>query len=46
MVNSNVALAAGCNVGNMNKPSEMHASCIIGAQFKLPKTKAEIQWAR
>ncbi|KAM7456410.1 hypothetical protein BLSTO_02834 [Blastocystis sp. subtype 1] len=43
MVNSNVALAAGCNVGNMNKPSEMHASCIIGAQFKLPKTKAEIQ---
>ena len=46
MVNSNVALAAGCNVGNMNKPSEMHASCIIGAQFKLPKTKAEIQWAK
>lgn len=42
-MNSNVALAAGCNVGNLNKPAEMHASCIIGASFKLPKTKTEIQ---
>ena len=43
MVNNNVSLAAGCNAANLNKPSEIRASCVAGCSFKLPKTKAEIQ---
>lgn len=43
MVNKNVNLAAGCSIVNLNKPSEIRASSVVGCSFKLPKTKAEFQ---
>lgn len=44
MVNKNVNLAAGCSIVNLNKPSEIRASSVVGCSFKLPKTKAEFQF--
>lgn len=37
-------LAAGCSIVNLNKPSEIRASSVVGCSFKLPKTKAEFQF--
>lgn len=44
MVNKNVGLAAGCNMVNLNKPSEMRCNTVIGCEFNLPRTKARLQY--